>query len=135
MMGKCSCTNGANVLVAVSTRAVPLTCHGHSRPVPHLSFSSVLDGNKSYLISACKGKHLGLEKRTTLTLWKMEIPCCGMASPVIGTLISLRYADRTADYVRIGTFIGHKGAVWQARLSADATMAATASGDYSAYGF
>lgn len=59
MIGKCSLTNGDNVLLAVSARAVPLTCHGHSRPVTHLSFSSVIDGNKSYLITACKGKVVG----------------------------------------------------------------------------
>lgn len=40
---------------AENTKAVPLTCHGHSRPVTHLSFSSIVDDDQYYLISACKG--------------------------------------------------------------------------------
>ncbi len=38
-----------------ASKVVPLTCHGHSRPVTHLSFSSVVDDDQYYLISACKG--------------------------------------------------------------------------------
>lgn len=34
--------------------------------------------------------------------------------------------------IRIGTFFGHKGAVYQARLSPDAHTAATASADFTA---
>lgn len=34
---------------------VPLTCHGHSRPVPHISFSSLEKEETYYMISACKG--------------------------------------------------------------------------------
>jgi len=36
-------------------RVVPLTCHGHSRPVVHLHFSPMLGDDEYYLISACKG--------------------------------------------------------------------------------
>jgi serine-threonine kinase receptor-associated protein len=34
---------------------VPLTCHGHSRPVPHMSFSPLEEDSTYYMISACKG--------------------------------------------------------------------------------
>lgn len=37
-------------------RVVPLTCHGHSRPVTHLSFSPMVGDDEYYLISACKGE-------------------------------------------------------------------------------
>ncbi|KAF3902072.1 Beta-TrCP [Orbilia brochopaga] len=82
-----------------AARIVPLTCHGHSRPVTHLSFSQTVD-DSYYLISACKD-----------------------GNPMLRNGI-------TGDW--IGTFIGHKGAVWQARLSRDASRAVTASADFSA---
>jgi hypothetical protein len=42
----------------ISKQYVPLTCHGHSRPVTHLSFSGVVNSveEEYYLISACKGE-------------------------------------------------------------------------------
>ncbi|KAJ5573904.1 Serine-threonine kinase receptor-associated protein [Penicillium hispanicum] len=83
-------------------KVVPLTCHGHSRPVTHLSFSSTVEEDQYYLISACKDNN-----------------------PMLRDGI-------TGDW--IGTFLGHKGAVWQARLSADAAIAATAAADFSAAG-
>lgn len=83
-----------------TSKVVPLTCHGHSRPVPHLSFSSSVEDDQYYLISACKDNN-----------------------PMLRDGI-------TGDW--IGTFLGHKGAVWQARLSTDANIAATAAADFSA---
>ncbi|KAG9231993.1 WD40-repeat-containing domain protein [Amylocarpus encephaloides] len=83
----------------ISKQFVPLTCHGHSRPVTHLSFSGFVDGEEDYyLISACKDNNPMLRDGVT------------------------------GDW--IGTFFGHKGAVYQARLSPDASTAATASADF-----
>ncbi|KAK1574388.1 WD repeat domain-containing protein [Colletotrichum navitas] len=86
--------------VETSRQYVPLTCHGHSRPVPHICFSGLEKGEQYYMISACKD-----------------------GNPMLRDGI-------TGDW--IGTFIGHKGAVWQARLSPDASNAATASADFTA---
>ncbi|CAI7571660.1 hypothetical protein N7533_004203 [Penicillium manginii] len=81
-------------------KVVPLTCHGHSRPVTHLSFSHTVDDDQYYIISACKDNN-----------------------PMLRDGI-------TGDW--IGTFLGHKGAVWQSRLSADTAISATAAADFSA---
>ncbi|WPH03255.1 Hypothetical protein R9X50_00613200 [Acrodontium crateriforme] len=90
--------------VTATTKTVPLTCHGHSRPITHVSFSSLLassgTASQYYMISACKDNNPMLRD------------------------------GLTGDW--IGTFIGHKGAVWSARLSEDATIAATGSADFSA---
>jgi len=82
-----------------SVRQIPLTCHGHTRPVVHLGFSGITDSG-FYLISACKdGKPM------------------------------LRQGD-TGDW--IGTFEGHKGAVWGVALNNNASKAATGAADFSA---
>ncbi|KAI6250741.1 Serine-threonine kinase receptor-associated protein [Erysiphe necator] len=86
--------------IDISKQCLPLTCHGHSRPVTHISFSRWLGEEEYYLISACKDNNPMLRDGVT------------------------------GDW--IGTFFGHKGAVYQSRLSPDAATAATASADFTA---
>ena len=81
-------------------KSVPLVAAGHTRPVTHLSFSSLQNDGTYLLVSSCK------DGNPMLREW-------------------------TGDW--IGTFLGHKGAVWSAKLSGDASRAATGSADFTAF--
>lgn len=92
-------------------RVVPLTCTGHSRPVPDLAFSPLMGQSSNgvqgdaapaqyFMVSACKDGN------------------------------AMMRDGITGDW--IGTFFGHKGAVWNVRLSSDSSKAVTSSADFTA---
>ncbi|KAF4555743.1 WD domain-containing protein 30 [Elsinoe fawcettii] len=97
----------------MSERAVPLTCHGHSRPITHLTFSTLLPSSSS--IPASPGG--------TNPAHYLLLSTCKDQNPMLRD-------GPTGDW--IGTFLGHKGAVWASRLSSDASLAVTGSADFSA---
>ena len=98
------------------SRQAPLNCSGHTRPVVDLSFSDITSDG-SFIISACKG---------TMTRGKFlpkKSPFSADGKPM------LRQGE-TGDWV--GTFEGHKGAVWGATLNREATRAGTGAADFTA---
>lgn len=83
------------------SRQIPIVCPGHTRPLAELQFCSVADKDES---------------RTFL------VSACHDKMPMLRDGV-------TGDW--IGTFAGHKGAVWCCRLDPSGNLAATASGDFS----
>jgi serine-threonine kinase receptor-associated protein len=92
-----------------------IMCTGHSRPVPDVSFSPLLDN----ATSAPSNDDTPLPTE----------PDCLIISAGLDKTPMLRRGDN-GDW--IGSFIGHKGAVWSARLDQSAKLAVTASADFSA---
>lgn len=70
--------------ILVEPKAVPLTCHGHSRPVTHLNFSPVVDHDQFYLISGCKGSSTPNLKTSNIEVVQMVTLCFAMVSLVTG---------------------------------------------------
>jgi len=90
----------------MSRRKNHIVCTGHTRPLTELQYCSIHECNSSSKLST----------RTFL------VSACHDKNPM------LRDA-KTGDW--IGTFSGHKGAVWSTKLDPFAFLAATASGDFS----
>ena len=86
-------------------RQIPIVCPGHTRPLAEVQFLSIPDDNNDVDESI----------RTFL------VSACHDKMPMLrdGT---------TGDW--IGTFKGHKGAVWSCQLDPEGYLAATASGDF-----
>jgi len=80
---------------------IPIVCPGHTRPLAELQFCTIKEDGK---------------ESTVL------VSACHDKMPMIRDA-------KTGDW--IGTFQGHKGAVWSCCLDQSAYLAATASGDFS----
>lgn len=130
----------------MSVKQVPLTCGGHTRPVVNLAFSGISE-HGYFLISACKGLFsftwasfqcfliLVFPIVRLLRAWNNTQISYSLCA---NRLLLLSFADGkpmlrqgdTGDW--IGTFEGHKGAVWGVALNLDGTKAATGAADFSA---
>lgn len=97
-----STTTTTTSSTSMSMRQTPLTCSGHTRPVVFLAFSDLNPDDVADYYC---------------------ISACKDGKPM------LRQGD-TGDW--IGTFEGHKGAVWGVDLNSNASKAATGAADFSA---
>ena len=95
--------------MAAVARQIPIVCPGHTRPLAEIQFCTIDEPKSS-------DENAPTEKRTFL------LSACHDKMPM------LRDAT-TGDW--IGTFSGHKGAVWSCRFDPAGYLAGTASGDFS----
>mmetsp|Transcript_645 Transcript_645/g.1551 ORF Transcript_645/g.1551 Transcript_645/m.1551 type:complete len:349 (+) Transcript_645:158-1204(+) len=97
-------------VASTATKQIPIVCPGHTRPLAELQYVHVADVNNNNNSAA-----------TTTTTYLLS--ACHDKMPMIRD-------GGTGDW--IGTWVGHKGAVWSCQMDPTGNLAATASGDYSA---
>ena len=90
---------------AVASKQIPIVCPGHTRPLAELQYIHLAD------------ESVDEAERTFL------LSACHDRMPMLRDATS-------GDW--IGTFQGHKGAVWSCQMDPTGSLAATASGDFSA---
>ncbi|ETW09846.1 hypothetical protein H310_00302 [Aphanomyces invadans] len=90
-------------------RQIPIVCPGHSRPLAEVQYCPSPSVNPNASPSEPADHYL-------------LISACHDKLPMLR-------CGRSGNW--IGTFEGHKGATWSAKLSADGLLAATASADFS----
>ena len=102
---------------STTPRQIPIVCPGHTRPLAELQFLTSPDED-----SSLDTPQPSTQPSTTSTPSTYLLSACHDKLPMI------RNAT-TGDW--IGTFSGHKGAVWSIKLDPRGYLAATASGDFS----
>ncbi|CAI5963042.1 unnamed protein product [Closterium sp. NIES-65] len=147
---------------AAAAAQAPLVCHGHSRPIVEIAYSPITDDGFFLIsaskgarapLSASKGPLAALlSPRLPSPSVKvraphppsLSLPVMVRATPPLSASTgpppsSLSASKDGKPMIRngetgdwIGTFEGHKGAVWGACLDRPALLAATASADFTA---
>ncbi|KAG7359329.1 WD repeat-containing protein [Nitzschia inconspicua] len=95
-------------------KQIPIVCPGHTRPLAELQYVTVQD-------ESTNTKNTNNNNKTS-TSTTFLLSACHDRMPM------MRDAT-TGDW--IGTWAGHKGAVWSCQVDATGSLAATASGDFS----
>jgi serine-threonine kinase receptor-associated protein len=119
-------------------RQIPIVCPGHTRPLAELQFCYLPDEERTLLISACHGASdlrlvKMLENVRYNTLYEYQL-VTNFAYSLLCYHMNIDRKPMIRDGASgdwIGTFAGHKGAVWSCRVDATGNLAATASGDFS----
>ena len=101
--------------VASAAKQIPIVCPGHTRPLAELQYVHVTNDNDT---NNAAGTAAGADNSNIFLL-----SACHDKMPMIRDGL-------TGDW--IGTWVGHKGAVWSCQMDPTGNLAATASGDYSA---
>jgi serine-threonine kinase receptor-associated protein len=106
----------AAIAAAEKLRQIPIVCPGHTRPLAELQFIDIQDELPPLDGGSTNGGGGGTVSRTLL------VSACHDRKPMLRDGV-------TGDW--IGSFVGHKGAVWSCQMDPSGSLAATASGDYS----
>lgn len=103
---------------ASTGRQIPIVCPGHTRPLAELQFCTIDESSfDADAADAADDGSPSTEKSRTFL-----VSACHDKMPMLRDATS-------GDW--IGTFSGHKGAVWSCRLDPAGFLAGTASGDFS----
>lgn len=126
-----SMTTTTDSMQTATGRQIPIVCPGHTRPLAELQFCHVKEEGRTFLVSACHGECVSLVANVVPraegepNIFSHSPFSC---LPWLDKRPMLRDGT-TGDW--IGTWAGHKGAVWSTKLDPTGSLAATASGDFS----
>eukprot|EP00537_Pseudo-nitzschia_pungens_P011357 CAMPEP_0172386542 /NCGR_PEP_ID=MMETSP1061-20121228/4048_1 /TAXON_ID=37318 /ORGANISM="Pseudo-nitzschia pungens, Strain cf. pungens" /LENGTH=353 /DNA_ID=CAMNT_0013115931 /DNA_START=162 /DNA_END=1223 /DNA_ORIENTATION=+ len=112
------------IATATATKQIPIVCPGHTRPLAELQYVHIDSHDAAASASAAAAASASAASAASASDADVYLlSACHDKMPMIRD-------GATGDW--IGTWMGHKGAVWSCQMDPTGNLAATASGDYSA---